>query len=160
MQQHISTSLTRFSISSLDPPTSNRSSTTVNRMLCLLIAMRASCCSQGNRVAAGGKKQISGIILANSSSCSLSSFTQLYIYIQVGNIVSFFFDLNILSVFYIYILSLLLLAVDMLLYSIYMDLTSPGTVALLGTQSGRHGSQQLPGLQFPHLLGHKLCHIQ
>lgn len=54
----------------------------------------------------------------------------------------------------------LILVMDMLLYSIYMDLTSPGTVALLGTQSGRHGSQQLPGLQFPHLLGHKLCQIQ
>jgi len=71
-------SVMKLSISSFDPPTSNMSSTTVTRMFSMAYARRASDSSEGNMVEAGGKRQTSGITLANSSSSSLISFTQLF----------------------------------------------------------------------------------
>ena len=78
MSEHISINVIKFSNSSLAPTTSNRSSTAVVSMVFLLHAMRASDSSEGNMVEADEKRVCIGITLANSSSSSLVSLTQLF----------------------------------------------------------------------------------
>lgn len=123
---------TKFTISSMDPPPSKKSSTIVVSMQFWLNAMRASDNSAGNKGTRALKSDCSGITLANFSSSSPNSATQLYnafvqIKILVANICW-----NCICPIYV-----------------WLDLfTSRDTGVLVGKQTGCSGIYRLPKLEF------------